>query len=199
MKGGYAGKMLFVDLNQGTTAVKELAEDTARKFVGGYGIGARVLYDVMRPGVDALGPANVLGFVTGPLTGSGAFFSGRYAVVCKSPVSGGWSDANSGGYFGPELKKAGFDAVFVSGAAAKPVYLWVQDGKAEIRTAGKLWGKDTTETIDALVAETGEKKLRAALIGPSGEKKSLMACVMNDRHRAAGRGGCGAVMGSKNL
>lgn len=199
MKGGYAGKMLFVDLTKGTTEVKELAEDTAMRFIGGYGIGARVLYDVMRPGVDPLGPANVLGFVTGPLTGTGAFFSGRYAVVCKSPVSGGWSDANSGGYFGPELKKAGFDAVFVSGAAKKPVYLWVRDGKAEIRSAGGLWGKDTTETIEALIEETGETKLRAALIGPSGEKKSLMACVMNDRHRAAGRGGCGAVMGSKNL
>lgn len=199
MKGGYTGKMLFVDLTKGTTNEKELTEEMARQFIGGYGIGARMLYNIMKPGVDPLGPDNVLGFVTGPLTGTGAFFSGRYTVVCKSPVTGGWNDANSGGYFGPELKKAGFDAIFISGVASKPVYLWVNDGKAEIRDARKLWGKDCSETLEALIQETGEKKLRAALIGPAGEKKSLMACVINEQHRAAGRGGPGAVMGSKNL
>ncbi len=126
-------------------------------------------------------------------------FGGRYTVVCKSPVTGGWNDANSGGFFGPELKRAGFDAVFVSGASAEPVYLFVKDGKAEIRDARGLWGKDTAETLEALILETGESNLRAALIGPAGERQSLMACVINDKHRAAGRGGCGAVMGSKNL
>ena len=171
----------------------------ARNFIGGYGLGARVLYDMVAPGVDPLGPDNVLGFVTGPLTGTGALLGGRYVVVCKSPVSGGWNDANSGGHFGPELKRAGFDAVFVSGVSEKPVYLWIHDGKAEIRDASKLWGRDSTETLDGLIQETGEKRLRAALIGPAGEKQSLMACVINDRHRAAGRGGLGAVMGAKNL
>ena len=117
MKGGYTGKMLFVDLTTRKIDEKELAEDVAKNFIGGYGIGARVLYDMMKPGVDPLGPENVLGFVTGPLDGTPALFGGRYIVVCKSPVTGGWNDANSGGHLGPEIKKAGYDAVFVSGAA----------------------------------------------------------------------------------
>jgi aldehyde:ferredoxin oxidoreductase len=199
MTGGYAGKMLFVDLSNGKIETKELTEETAQRFVGTYGIGARVLYDMMKPGVDPLGPEAVLGFVTGPLNGTGALFGGRYAVVCKSPVTGGWNDANSGGYFGPELKKAGFDAVFVSGAADKPAYIYIEDGKAEIRDAANLWGKMSVETLEALIEETGEKNLRAAVIGPAGEKQSLMACIINDRHRAAGRGGAGAVMGAKKL
>jgi aldehyde:ferredoxin oxidoreductase len=199
MKGGYAGKMLFVDLTSGTVKQQELPEELARQFIGGYGIGARVLYDMMKPGVAPLGPDNVLGFVTGPLTGSGALFGSRYTLVCKSPVTGGWNDANSGGFFGPELKMAGYDAVFVSGAAREPVYLWINDGRVEIRDARKLWGKDTRETLAVLAEETGEPKVRAAVIGPAGERLSPMACVINDGHRAAGRGGGGAVMGSKKL
>jgi len=199
MTGGYVGKLLFVDLTEGSIREEALSEDLARKFIGGYGLGARVLYDMMPGGADPLGPDNVIGFVTGPVTGTGAVFSGRYVVVCKSPVSGTWNDANSGGYFGPELKKAGYDAVFVSGASEKPVYLWINDGKVELRDASKLWGLDATESLEALIEDTGEKKMRAALIGPAGERQSLLACVMNDRHRAAGRGGAGAVMGSKKL
>jgi aldehyde:ferredoxin oxidoreductase len=199
MKGGYAGKLLFVDLTKGAIEERAVSEELAKAFVGGYGIGARLLYDMMRPGADPLGPDNVLGFVSGPLNGTGALFGGRYTVVCKSPVTGGWNDANSGGFFGPELKRAGFDGLFVSGASDTPVYLFVKDGKAEIRDARALWGKDTVETLEALIQETGETNLRAAVIGPAGERQSLMACVINDRHRAAGRGGCGAVMGSKNL
>ncbi len=199
MKGGYVGKLLFVDLTKGDIREEELSEDLARNFIGGYGIGARVLYDMIPAGADPLGPDNVLGFVTGPLTGSGGVFTGRYTLVCKSPKSGTWNDSNAGGYFGPELKKAGYDAVFVSGASEKPVYLWIKDGKAELRDASKLWGLDATESLQALIEETGEKRLRAALIGPAGESQSLMAAVMNDRHRAAARGGPGAVMGSKKL
>jgi aldehyde:ferredoxin oxidoreductase len=199
MKGGYVGKLLFVDLTKGTLKGKALSEKLAKNFIGGYGIGARLLYDRMKPGVDPLGPDNILGFISGPLNGTGAFFGGRYTVVCKSPVTRGWNDANSGGFFGPELKRAGYDAVFVSGASDEPVYLFIKDGKAEIRGARQLWGKDCTETEEALIRETGESKLRAALIGPAGEKMSLMACIINDKHRAAGRGGCGAVMGSKKL
>ena len=199
MRGGYTGKLLFVDLSNETFEEKPLTDEMADNFIGGYGIGAKVLYDAMKPGADPLGPDNVIGFTTGPLTGTGAMFSGRYTVVCKSPVTNAWNDANSGGYFGPELKKAGFDAVFISGAAKKPVYVWIDDGKVEIRDAGGLWGKDATETLNTLIEETGQSKLRAALIGPSGEQQSLLACVMNDHHRAAGRGGPGAVMGSKNL
>lgn len=199
MQGGYVGKMLFVDLSTGTIREQELAEDLAGNFIGGYGIGARVLYDMIKPGTDPLGPGNVLGFITGPLTGTGALFGGRYTMVCKSPVTGGFNDANSGGYFGPELKKAGYDAVFISGAAKAPVYLWINDGKVEIRDAGQLWGKDSKETETALIAATGEPKLRAVVIGPAGEKLSLMSCPINDGHRAPARGGGGAVMGSKKL
>lgn len=199
MLGGYAGKMLFVNLTNGTFEEKELSEEMASKYIGGYGIGAKVLYDMMPPGVDPLGPENMLGFITGPSNGAKAFFGGRYTVVCKSPITGGWNDANSGGYFGPELKKAGYDAVFFTGASSKPVYLYINDGKAELRDAAHLWGKNTKETWEALKVETGEPKVRVAAIGPSGEKVSLLSCPINDGHRAAGRGGGGAVMGSKKL
>lgn len=196
---GYCGKMLFVNLTEGTFEERALTEEIYEQFLGGYGIGVKVLFDMMKPGEDPLGPGNVLGFVTGPLTGTGAVMSGRYVVVCKSPVTGVWNDSNSGGYFGPELKKAGYDAVFVSGASKKPVYLWINDGKVEIRDASHLWGLDVEEIEEALKKELNEKKLRAAVIGPAGEKISLLAAVMNDGHRAAGRGGSGAVMGSKKL
>jgi aldehyde:ferredoxin oxidoreductase len=196
---GYCGKMLFVDLTKGSHEVLTLTEEMAKQYIGGYGIGAKILFQRMKPGSDALGPDNILGFTTGPLTGTGALLSGRYTVVCKSPLTGGWNDANSGGYFGPELKKAGFDAVFIQGASKTPVYVWINDGKVGIKDAAHLWGKDVLETEAALKGELGENKLRAAMIGPAGEKLSLIAAVINDGHRAAGRGGCGAVMGSKKL
>lgn len=196
---GYCGKMLYVDLTKGSHEVLALTEETAKLYIGGYGIGAKVLFERMKPGSDALGPDNILGFTTGPLTGTGALLSGRYTLVCKSPVTGGWNDANSGGFFGPELKKAGFDAVFVQGKSKTPVYLWINDGQAEIKDAAHLWGKDVLETEEALKQELGEKRLRSATIGPAGEKLSLISAIINDGHRAAGRGGCGAVMGSKNL
>ena len=196
---GYCGKMLFVDLSTGRHEVQPLEEDLAGQFIGGYGIGAKVLFERMEPGSDPLGPDNIMGFTTGPLTGTGALLSGRYTLVCKSPVTGGWNDANSGGYFGPELKKAGFDAIFIQGASKTPVYLWIHDGEVEIKDAGAIWGKDVVETEEILKSALGEKSLRAAVIGPAGEKLSLMAAVINDGHRAAGRGGCGAVMGAKKL
>jgi aldehyde:ferredoxin oxidoreductase len=196
---GYCGKMLFVDLTKGSHEVLALTEEMAKLYIGGYGIGAKVLFERMKPGSDALGPNNIVGFTTGPLTGTGALLSGRYTVVCKSPVTGGWNDANSGGYFGPELKRAGFDAVFVQGASETPVYVWIKDGEVEIKDAAHLWGKDVLETEAALKAELKENRLRAAMIGPAGEKLSLIAAVINDGHRAAGRGGLGAVMGSKKL
>jgi aldehyde:ferredoxin oxidoreductase len=196
---GYCGKMLFVDLTKGSHEVQALTEATAKQYIGGYGIGAKVLFEKMKPGSDPLGPDNIVGFTTGPLTGTSALLSGRFTVVCKSPVTGGWNDANSGGFFGPELKKAGFDAVFVQGVSKKPVYVWIKDGDVEIKDATQLWGKDVLETEEALKAELGEKRIQAATIGPAGEKLSLISAVINDSHRAAGRGGCGAVMGSKKL
>ena len=198
MSRGYMGKLLFVDLSNGTTKEEALDEDLCRKFLGGYGIGAKVLYDRMKPGVDPLGPENILGFMTGPLTGTPALIGSRYVVVAKSPLTGGWGDANSGGYFGPALKEAGYDGVFFTGQSEKPVYLLIVEGKAELRDASGLWGKDATETDDLLKAELG-KDAKFAYIGPAGEQLSLISCVMNDKGRAAGRSGLGAVMGSKKL
>src|SRR4030043_2182906 len=114
MKGGYIGKLLFVDLTKGTLEEKTLSEELARNFIGGYGIGARILYNMMKPGVDPLGPDNILGFISGPLNGTGAMYGGRYMVVCKSPVTGGGNGANSGGVLGPGLKRAGYDGIFIS-------------------------------------------------------------------------------------
>ncbi|WP_409228500.1 aldehyde ferredoxin oxidoreductase family protein [Gudongella sp. SC589] len=196
---GYAGKMLFVNLTDGSIEEKELSKELAEYFVGGYGFGAKILYEMMPAGVDPLGPENVMGFITGPTSATKAFFGGRYTIVHKSPVTGGWNDANSGGYFGPELKKAGYDALFISGASEKPVYLYIKDGKVEIRDASGLWGMDSKEVWEALKKETGEPRVRVTAIGPPGEKLALISCPINDGHRAPGRGGGGAVMGSKKL
>jgi aldehyde:ferredoxin oxidoreductase len=141
----------------------------------------------------------MVGFVSGPTNATGALLGGRYTVVSKSPVTGGWNDANSGGNFGPQMKKSGFDGIFVKGISEKPVYMFVDDGKAEIRDASKLWGKTSSETERLIKEELGDNKIGIALIGPAGENLSNMAAVMNDTHRAAGRGGTGAVMGSKKL
>jgi aldehyde:ferredoxin oxidoreductase len=199
MIGGYTGKILNVNLTSQTVTVENLEDQDARLFIGTYGLGSRLLYRRMRPGVDPLGPDNILGFITGPLTGTGALFGGRFCVVCKSPVNGGWNDANCGGHFGPEVKKAGFDAVLITGASDHPVYLWIQDGVAEIRDASHLWGKECPETEDLLAKELGDPRVSSAVIGHPGENLAWMAAIMNDKHRALARGGVGAVMGSKKL
>jgi aldehyde:ferredoxin oxidoreductase len=199
MIGGYNGKILNVDLTTRTITEEPLVEEDARLFIGTYGLGARLLYSRMKAGVVPLSPEAIFGFVTGPLTGTGALFGGRFSVVCKSPVNGGWNDANCGGKFGPEMKKAGYDVILFTGKADKPVYLWIKDGHAELRDASHLWGKDCPETEDLLVEELGESKASVCVIGPPGENLSWMAAIMNDKHRALGRGGVGAVMGSKNL
>jgi len=173
-------------------------EDVLRKFLGGYGLAAKIMYDRQKPGVDALGPENMLGFLTGPLTGTPALIGSRYVVVGKSPLTGTWGDANSGGYFGPALKFAGYDGVFFTGISEKPVYLLIDEGKAELIDANGLWGKDTNETEDLLKEKYGEKT-NISCIGPSGENQSLISCIINDAGRAAGRSGLGAVMGSKKL
>jgi len=198
MANGYMGKLLFVDLTSGKCSEEKLGEDFCRDFMGGYGIGARILYERMKPRVDPLGPDNMLGFMTGPLTGTPAMSSGRFVVVCKSPLTGTWGDANCGGDFGPYLKFAGFDGVFFSGISAKPVYLYIENGKPELKDASKLWGKDCLETEDILKSSHG-KETSVACIGPSGEQLSLIAAVINEKGRAAGRSGVGAVMGSKKL
>lgn len=196
---GYAGKLLFIDLTTAEIEEQELTEDMAKTFLGGYGIGAKILYDMMPGGCDPFSKESVIGFLAGPCTGTGATMSGRYTIVCKSPVTMRWNDSNSGGYFGPELKKAGYDAVFIHGISADPVYVWINDGKVEIRDARHLWGRSIKEMEAALREELKEPRMQSAAIGKAGENLSHMAAVINDEHRAAGRGGSGAIMGSKNL
>lgn len=196
---GYIGKMLFVNLSDRTTEVRTFDEKFARLYLGGCGFGAKILYDEMPAHTDVFAPESIVGFIAGTLSGSSAFFGGRYTVVSKSPVTGMWNDANSGGTFGPALRKSGYDAVFIQGIAEEPVYLFIDNGKVEIRDAKHLWGKKTTEVEELLTEEIGDKKLGIALIGPAGEHLSYMAAIMNDGHRAAGRGGPGAVLGSKKL
>jgi aldehyde:ferredoxin oxidoreductase len=196
--GGYVGRFLNIDLNNGTLTDEIPDEALLRDYIGGYGLGARVLYDRVPPGADPLGPENVLGFVTGPLTGTNAVMASRYCAVAKSPLTGGWGDANSGGEFGPALKYAGYDAVFVSGISDKPVYVYIDNGQAELRPADDLWGMDAIETEKALQERHGED-VRVACIGPAGEKLALISAIINDYGRAAGRSGLGAVMGSKRL
>jgi len=192
------GKLLFVDLTQGVCQEEALSEEMCRDFMGGYGIGARILYERMKSKADPLGPDNMLGFMTGPLTGTPTLCSGRYVVIAKSPLTGTWGDANSGGDFGPNLKFAGFDGVFFSGAASRPVYLYIENGKAELKDAARLWGKDCLDTEDMLRDIHG-KDTNVACIGLGGEQLSRIAAVVNDKGRAAGRAGLGAVMGAKKL
>lgn len=199
MKGGYCGKILFVDLSEGKIEELKPSEQTYRKFIGGTGLGVRFLYEKMKGGSDPLGHENILGFVTGPLTGTSAPGSGRFTVVCKSPLTNAWADSNSGGYWGPELKYAGYDAVLIKGMAKEPVYLHIFNGKAELRDASNLWGKNTRETDEILKKELGDEKVKVACIGPSGELKSLISGIVNEDGRTAARSGVGAVMGSKRL
>ncbi len=195
---GIMGKILFVDLSKGTIEEERPDESLYREYLGGYGIGAKILYDRMKSGVDPLGPDNVLGFVTGVLTGTPAIGGTRYQVVAKSPLTGGFGDANSGGDFGPYMKFAGIDGVFFTGIAEKPVYLYVENGVAELRDAGDLWGKGSYE-IESIIKERHGDKAEASCIGPAGEKQSLISSIITKRGAAAARSGVGAVMGSKRL
>jgi aldehyde:ferredoxin oxidoreductase len=199
MAGGFIGKILWVDLTNKKITVEMPEEKLYRDFQGGYGLGAKILFDRMAPGVDPLGPDNILGMVTGVLTGTDAVGGSRYVMVGKSPLTGTWGDANSGGDAGPYLKFAGYDAVFFTGSSDDPVYLLIDNGKAELRDAATLWGKDTFETEDILKQQYGPKNVEVVCIGPSGESLSLIAAVMNNKGRAAGRSGLGAVMGSKKV
>jgi aldehyde:ferredoxin oxidoreductase len=199
MAGGFMGKILWADLTSGKLWDETLPEQMYRRYIGGYGIAAALAYERQRAKVDALGPENLLTFATGLLTGSGAPSACRFAVAGKSPLTGTWGDASCGGYFGAELKGAGYDAVVVRGTAAQPVYLSIVEGKATLRDARALWGLDATATEDAVQAELGDPEARVVCVGPAGEQRSLIAAVMHDDGRAAGRSGLGAVMGAKQL
>jgi aldehyde:ferredoxin oxidoreductase len=194
----WKGTIIRVNLTSGKISKEPLDPKLAQMFIGARGLAAKMLFDEVDAKIDPLSPANKLFFATGPLTGTFAPSMGRYDVVCKSPLTGAIAASNSGGSFGPELKYAGYDMVIFEGKAAKPVYLWIKDDLVELRDASALWGKEVPETTDMIRAETDEEA-KVACIGPAGEKLSLIACVLNEMGRAAGRSGVGAVMGSKNL
>jgi aldehyde:ferredoxin oxidoreductase len=196
---GYMGRLLVVDLTSGQIEDESLNEAYARAFIGGSGLAARYLYDLVAAEADPLGPANPLLFMAGPLTGTAAPACGRHVVCALSPATGLWGEANSGGRFGVQMRFAGYDGLIVKGRAAAPVYLSIVDGGAELREADHLWGQDTYRTQEAMEAELGVERPSVACIGPAGENRVAMAAVMNDEGRAAGRGGLGAVMGSKKL
>jgi aldehyde:ferredoxin oxidoreductase len=199
MANGYMGKLLNVDLNEGKIETETLSEELCRNYVGGYGIGARLLYERIPAGADPLGPDNILGLLTGPLTGTPAIIGSRFVAVGKSPkCDGGWGDANCGGFFGPHLKFAGYDGILFRGISSQPVYLLIEEGQAALRDADDLWGLGVSALEDTLKDRHG-KGIQVCSIGPAGEKLSLTACIMNDKERAAGRSGLGAVMGSKRL
>ena len=195
---GYVGKLLRVDLSSGQVREEKLDLHLAKKYLGGRGLGTKIYMDETGPHADPFSPENQLILMTGPLTGTFAPSAGRLMWITKAPLTGTIGCANSGGYFGSELKYAGFDGVIFTGAAKKPVYLYIEDGTFQLRSAEHLWGKTVFETTDLLKADTN-LDAKVCCIGPAGENRLLYAAIMNDKHRAAGRGGLGAVMGSKNL
>ncbi len=197
--GGYMGKVLEVDLTRREIAERPLEEHTALNYIGARGITSRMLYELVGPGVDPLSPENVLLFGVGPLVGTVAPGACRWTVAAKSPLTGIHGDGCGGGFFGLELKRAGYDLVIIRGRAPEPAYLWIKDGEVSIRDAQHLWGKDTYELERALRYEISDPDARVAAIGPGGENLVRYANVLSDWARAGGRCGMGAVMGSKNL
>jgi aldehyde:ferredoxin oxidoreductase len=196
---GYTGKILHANLSTGKIDIEEPPESFYRRYMGGSGFVGYYLLKEVPKGADPLGPKNVLVFAGGPVTGVPIGGAGRNAVGAKSPLNGGYGEADVGGFFGAEMRRAGFDAVVVHGQADSPVYLWLHDGEAEIRPADHLWGTDTLACQAKVREELGEPRARLAMIGPGGEKLVRYACVINDVKHAAGRTGLGAVMGSKKL
>lgn len=195
----YMGTMLRVNLTNGTVKREATPVDLAAKYVGGRGMATRMLMDEIDPTIDALSPENKLIFATGPLTNTNAPTGGRYMVITKGPLTGGIASSNSGGEWGAFLKKAGYDFIIFEGKSPKPVYLSVMEDDVQIKDASHVWGKRVPETTDTLIAESGQKKAKVSCIGPAGENLVYFAAIMNEKHRAAGRTGVGAVMGSKNL
>jgi aldehyde:ferredoxin oxidoreductase len=199
MPYGYTGKILRVDLTNRKSEIENQDDAFYRAYLGGRGMIAHYLLKEIPRGIDAFDPRNVLVFAAGPLTGAAVSGQGRNGVGAKSPLTNGFGNAEGGGYWGAELKRAGYDAILVFGVADQPMYLWLHDGAVEFRDAAHLWGKLVGETEDTLRAELGSHAIRTALIGPAGENRVRFAGIANDRTHYAGRNGLGAVMGSKNL
>jgi aldehyde:ferredoxin oxidoreductase len=195
---GWNGKILRIDLTEGTAIAEEYSEDFARRFVGGRGFAIKLLWDELAPGVDPLGPENMLIFATGPLTGHVIPNSGKMVVATKSPITGGYGDGNLGSWASVNLRKAGLDAIVVKGKSPKPVYLHVENDDYTIEDASDLWGLDSYQAETKLKERHG-RAAGALLIGPSGENMCRVSTVVSQEGRAGGRPGMGAVMGSKNL
>jgi len=196
---GTTRRLLRVRLSDGSIKTEELSEETTKRFLGGKCLGAKILYEELEPGIDPLGPENKLVFAAGPLVGAPFPGNTRYVVMAKSPITGGWGESHAAGFFGPELKRAGYDIIIVEGSSKEPVYLWINDGEAELRGAKGLWGKVTGDVQREIRREVGDEKTRVAAIGPGGENLVRYASVISDLYCAAGRCGMGAVMGSKKL
>lgn len=194
---GYTGKRLDIDLTTSTWVVTELSPEILSRYIGGKGLAAKIIYDEVKSGCDPLSPDNVLVFATGPLTGTLAPLSGRMIVGTKSPLTGIWVDSNAGGFLGPEIKRAGYDVVVLKGKAITPVNVLIEDNNISFKSADSLWGLDCEETHNRLKAEYGED-YRVACIGPAGEQMIPISSIISEM-RAFGRGGVGAVMGSKNV
>ena len=197
--GGYTGKILRVNLSDKSISIERPDDKFYRRYFGGTALIGYYLLKELKPGIDPLGPDNKLIFSAGVITGIPCSGSGRSGVGSKSPLTGGWGDSQAGGFWGAELKRAGWDAIIIEGKAANPVYLWINDDKVEIRDASHLWGKATLEVEKQIQEELGDKRVRVAQIGPAGEKLVRFACILNDIIHAYGRNGHGAVMGSKML
>ena len=199
MVQGITGKILRVNLTDRRVSVDEPDELFYRRYLGGAGFVGYYLLNEMEPGTDALSPGNILIFALGPMTGAPVPGGARNCIGAKSPLTGGMAKSEVGGFFGFELKRAGYDSLIVEGRADSPVYLWLHGGEVEIRDASALWGMTVMDAQDALEAELGERNVRTATIGQAGEKMAAISCIITDLRNAAGRGGLGAVMGSKNL
>jgi len=195
----YNSRILRINLNNGRIWVEEPEEGFYRKLIGGRGFILHYLLKELPPQTDALDPRNLLIFAPGVLTGTVLPGTGRHAVGAKSPLTGALASGEAGGWFGSELKRAGYDAIIIEGRSEVPIYLWIKDGIVEIKNAQHLWGKTVGDTHQAIADELGETKIRSAIIGPAGENLVRFAAVIHDNNRAAGRSGLGAVMGSKNL
>ena len=200
MLGGYIGRILWVNLTTGLQHTEPVTEEMARKWVGGSGFAAYTVFKHVPASADPLGPENILGFFTGPLTGTLVPASSRHSVAAKSPLSGRWGEASVGGSWGRALKQAGYDGVVLTGQAAEPVYLWINDGKAEIRPVHGIWGLDTYKTAEK-IKDLTHNKAEVCTIGPAGERLSPIAGLFTDGHegRTAARCGLGAVCGSKKV
>jgi aldehyde:ferredoxin oxidoreductase len=196
---GYWNKVLHVSLPDRRTWIEEPGDDFFRRYGGGRGLIAHYLLQDVPRGADPLGPDNVLVFAPGVLTGAPVPGAGRHSVGAKSPLTGGFGESESGGFWGAELKRAGWDGIVVHGVSAHPVYLWINGDQVELRDAGHLWGKVTGDVQDAITAELGDPRIRVAQIGPAGENLVRFACIANELNEVAGRTGLGAVMGSKKL